>query len=106
MGKWTHVVSGHRRWLVNWNQQNLGLVLGEIWGSIGFCMQSESAGTRVEALPCNACDRQARFLTPYGLKCPDHALMTAIYDEDAYAEGWLPIRIRPPSERRLDRDQR
>ncbi len=61
------------------------------------CMRPESAGTRVEALPCNACKRQARFLTPYGLKCPEHALETAIYDEENAAEGWLPIRIRPPT---------
>jgi len=60
-------------------------------------MHSESAGTRVEALPCNTCKRQARFLTPYGLKCPDHALITAIYNDDKQWEGWLPIRIRPPS---------
>jgi hypothetical protein len=60
-------------------------------------MRSESGGTRVEALPCNACRKQARFLTPYGLKCPTHALETAIYDEEGAAEGWLPIRIRPPS---------
>jgi hypothetical protein len=60
-------------------------------------MQSESAGFDVEALPCNACKRQARFLTPYGLKCPDHALETAIYDNKSSDEGWLPIRIRPPS---------
>ncbi len=60
-------------------------------------MQTESSGFDVEALPCNACKRQARFLTPYGLKCPDHALETAIYDENASEEGWLPIRIRPPT---------
>lgn len=59
-------------------------------------MQSESAGFDVEALPCNACKRQARFLTPYGLKCPDHALETAIYDNKGADDGWLPIRIRPP----------
>lgn len=58
-------------------------------------MQSESAGARVEALPCNACKRQARFLTPYGLKCSLHALETAIYDGSGSEEGWLPIRIRP-----------
>ena len=60
-------------------------------------MQTESAGFDVEALPCNACKRQARFLTPYGLKCPDHALETAIYDTTTSEEGWLPIRIRPPT---------
>ena len=63
-------------------------------------MQSESAGFDVEALPCNACKRQARFLTPYGLKCSDHALETAIYDNNSSEEGWLPIRIRPPTRKR------
>lgn len=65
-------------------------------------MQSESGGRKVEALPCNACRREARFLTPYGLKCSTHALETAIYDEESAAEGWLPIRIRPPSHLRED----
>ncbi len=59
-------------------------------------MQSKG-GAQVQALPCNACDRQARFLTPYGLKCPTHALETAIYDQERSEEGWLPIRIRPPT---------
>ena len=62
-------------------------------------MQTESAGFDVEALPCNACKRQARFLTPYGLKCSDHALETAIYDNSP-EDGWLPIRIRPPDRTR------
>ncbi len=60
-------------------------------------MQRDSAGTRVQALPCNVCKRQAKFLTPHGLKCPDHALLYAIYNADKDWEGWLPIRIRPPS---------
>ena len=58
-------------------------------------MPSRSSGSGVEALPCNACRRQARFLTPYGLKCPDHALETAIYDKEHSQNAWLPIRIRP-----------
>ena len=63
-------------------------------------MQSESAGFDVEALPCNACKRQARFLTPYCLKCSDDALETAIYDNNSSEEEWLPIRIRPPNRTR------
>ena len=59
-------------------------------------MQDEAGPFPVEALPCNACRRQARFLTPYGLKCSDHALETAIYSDQDSDEGWLPIRIRPP----------
>jgi hypothetical protein len=55
------------------------------------------AGSNVEALPCNACKRQARFLTPYGLKCSDHALETAVYGNKGLDDGWLPIRIRPPA---------
>lgn len=51
----------------------------------------------IAALPCNTCKREARFLTPYGLKCPEHALETAIYGGGAFEDGWLPIRIRPPS---------
>lgn len=58
-------------------------------------MGSESVGFNVEALPCNECSRQAGFLTPFGLKCPDHALATAIHDHNATDDGWLPIRIRP-----------
>lgn len=59
------------------------------------CMQEGKAGSSIEALPCNACKQEARFLTPYGLKCPEHALETAIYDEGP--EQWMPIRIRPPA---------
>ena len=59
-------------------------------------MQNEAGPFPVEALPCNACRRQARFLTPYGLKCSDHALETAIYSDQDSEEGWLPIRIRAP----------
>ncbi len=73
----------------------LGLAFWESWVSMSTCMHSETAGSQVEALPCNACKRQARFLTPYGLKCPTHALETAIYDEQRSEQGWLPIRIRP-----------
>jgi hypothetical protein len=57
-------------------------------------MQVGKAEGSIEALPCNACKRQARFLTPYGLKCPEHALETAIYDDGP--EEWMPIRIRMP----------
>lgn len=58
-------------------------------------METEG-GASVEALPCNACRRQAQFLTPYGLKCSDHALETAIYSSNGLDDGWLPIRIRRP----------
>ena len=83
--------------LVTCAAKNSGLVFLFVGVSMWFCMHSDSAGSRVEALPCNACKRQARFLTPYGLKCADHALETAIYDDASSEEGWLPIRIRPPS---------
>lgn len=61
------------------------------------CMQTESQPTDVTALPCNECKLRARFLTPFGLKCPDHALQAAIYHQPQNEESWIPIRIRPPS---------
>ncbi len=59
-------------------------------------MHSETEAARVIPLPCNVCKRQARFLTPSGLKCPDHALEAAILTDPQEGEQWLPIRIRKP----------
>jgi hypothetical protein len=53
---------------------------------------------------CLLCDRAARFLTPEGVMCPTHALLTAIAHQSApHAEAWMPILLNQP-DGAFDRD--